>query len=283
MAEECFKLLEERKNEKNKPPALITIKNKDKSYEFDKTNVIVTDISNIYNNDKLNIKISKAANLNSLLKNEVDVLKKIAGDSNFNHYLPQLIDNFTVVLPTKVNLQANIFQRLETADRYFSLEQIKEKYPNIDGRNVAWMLNRLFEVISYIHTKGIIHANITPQNFIVDIQSKPPEMCHGGILLNWENSAELGQNARFINKKYEDFFPVEIKNKQPISYETDIYMIGKLAKWLCQDFSQSIDRFLDSLIISRMRYRPDNCFDLYQEFKELLRKNYGKAKFVTLE
>ena len=286
LAEQCFKLLQQRKNEKNKPPAIISIRGKS-VYTFDKTTLFEGDFTNEYItlDGKLIIKISKDPKLNILLKNEADKLKEVLPekDSHFNYYLPKLVESFVVVQTNKINLQANVFEAIPPT--YYSLEEIKEKHPKIDVRNAAWMINRLFEIVSYSHSKGIIHANILPNSFLVDPVTKPlpKNLCHGGILINWENATKIGETARFINKEYADFFPVEVLNKKPVGYETDIYMIGRICQWLCQDFTAPIKRFFDSTTIQKMRYRPDDCFDLYKEFKELLFKCYGPKRFVNLD
>lgn len=289
LAKECFELLGQRKNEHSKPPALVSIKGKS-VYSFDKTNQSNSDFTTTYFNDEFAIKVSKLPKFNILLKNEAERLNDVYPDkdSHFNFYLPKLVESFAINQVNKVQLQANVFNR--NPINYYSLEQIKHRYPNLDGRNAAWILNRLFEILGYVHSKGIIHANIVPSSFLIDPISKPvknpkpTDLCHGGILINWENAAKLGETARFINKKYKTFFPVEVLNKQPLSYETDIYMLGSLAKWLCQDFPKSIERFFSAFTINKsIRYRPDNCFELYQEFRDLLVKSYGPPKFVSVD
>lgn len=48
-----------------------------------------------------------------------------------------------------------------------TLEQIVEKVGKMEAETVAWIADRIFNVLMYLHHHGVIHGDIKPQNVII--------------------------------------------------------------------------------------------------------------------
>lgn len=267
IAKECFQLLTQRKNRGDTPLVIFN-----KKYTCENT-TIAGDISTVYDCGGHYVKVSSNKALNPFVNSEYETLKKFVDKSSksfFKGCFPKIVENFTVD-----GLSANVFKKSKR--KFYTIEQVHDIHPALEGRHVGWILNRLLEIVSYTHSLGYVHANIIPNNFLVDIEN------HQGLLLGWTNASKVGGKARIISKTYNKFFPSEVLDKKSVAYETDIYMIGQLGKYLNPNLPKKISSILSAMTIPNIRLRPDNTIDLLVEFKRVLEETYEKPSFVVLE
>jgi serine/threonine protein kinase len=102
-----------------------------------------------------------------------------------------------------------------------TLAQILEKHPNgIDPEHVAWITERLLNILQYLHFHGIVHSDIKPQNVIIQPES------HTVVLVDYGLSA-FRPKHKTDAKGYTPYFaaPEQIAGGTPIP-ETDFYSLG---------------------------------------------------------
>lgn len=229
------------------------------------------------NGDSVLLKIASVHQNNDLLKNEADNLKSILDlELKTVVHLQKLINSFEIKDSKGVQKRVNVFPL--TKNIYYSLEEVKKKYTKgVPPKTAAWMFNRILGALFAAHAAGIVHGAIVPSNFIVC-----PET-HNGKLIDWSYSAKEGEKLKAIVPKYKDFYPAEVFDKTS-SFATDIYMAAKCIKWISdENLPREIVGFLNYCMIANKKGRPYNVGDLYDEFKEVLDKLYGKPKFVEFK
>lgn len=233
------------------------------------------------------MKISKNTADNDLVQAEASALKALADtdakSKPFVMQLPKLIDSFAINVKGS-RRQANVLAKLD--GEYFSLADVIKRYPQgLDYRDAVWMIRRALMILGYAHTHGIVHGAVTPEHFLI----RPRD--HGGMLLDWCYSVKAGSKVPAIVKKYRDIYPPEVFQKLPAGPATDIYMLAKCAvKLLGGDdvlngikiplhVPQAFASLLHSCLFGGPPWRPQNAFELHDQFGEVMEKLVGKPQF----
>lgn len=166
-----------------------------------------------------------------------------------------------------------------------TLAQLIEKsYPNgMDPEHVAWIAERILNILKYLHHQGVVHGDIKPQNVIVE-----PEK-HTVVLVDYglsqfkpkAGSGAKGYTPYFCAPEQEDF-------RTPIP-ETDLFGLGMTMMFaLGGDVAKlnvppttppEMCRLIKSLIrrdpFNRPRVWKD--VDLCDTIKEVRQKDFGRT------
>lgn len=216
---------------------------------------------------------------NDLLKNEATNLRWIypekAGDEKFFRYFPRLIDSFEVN-----GRQANLLSR---AEGFISLADILKAYPaGIDFRDMVWMFKRVLIGLGYAHRQSVIHAAILPAHVLVH----PTD--HGAKIIDWSYSIRGDTRVSAMSAGHEGYYAPEIPAKQRVTAKTDIFMAAKCAIALIGGDIKTdvmpvgvpaeIQDFLKKCVVPTTT-RPDDAWDLHDEFDALLRTVVGKPAY----
>lgn len=144
-----------------------------------------------------------------------------------------------------------------------TLAQLVEKNGRLDPEHVAWIAERLLNVLKYTHYHNVVHGDVKPQNVIVD-----PEK-HLATLVDFGLSAVKPTGAT-SSKGYTDVFapPEQIKGKPPVP-ETDFYSLGMTmiyaltadygrvaAKQVPDDVPDELSEFIARLVARDPKNRP---------------------------
>lgn len=242
----------------------------------DKTSVYGNDIGQV-------VKITRDVKNNDLTLNEIKVLKAfetstLTKDKQVNAHVPKLI-NSGMIKEGKINRQTVILEELKG---FYSLEEVRSYYPKgLHLGDAAWMFNRVLGALLLAHTNGYVHGAVLPCHILI----RPED--HNGVLIDWGYAGQHGvDKLKAIVPKYKDFYPPEVFAKQPLTFGSDIYMIGATMIWLLGgDVKTKTVPFYSKRLTGLMRscflnkYRPDDVFGLYEDFKEVLLECFGKPKF----
>jgi serine/threonine protein kinase len=230
------------------------------------------------------LKIVQHARDNDLADAERSSLSTIAtatGSSlvDFAPYYPTVVDSF--MLKGTSNRRVNIFAPLA---EHVGADAVCAAYRSgIDFRDMAWMFRRTLSAIGLAHRRGIVHGAVLPQHLMLRLSN------HGATLVDWCYSVPVGQSIKAISEVHRYWYPPEVLRKEPATAATDIYMAAKLALVLIGGDPQlpsvpgrvpdRIGSFLASCCISSPSRRPQDAWDLHEEFGELMQKLVGKPKF----
>lgn len=220
---------------------------------------------------------------NHLLAKEQMVLEELieqSRDDPYRLYFPEPVESFHVQ-----RRQINVSQWREG---FFTSEQILDRYPyGIDGRHLAWMFNRTLESLGYVHSKGWIHGAVLPPHLMFHPES------HGLQLVGWIHAERSHRTLRIAPTRFKTWYPVECRQKKPATPSVDIYLAAKSMVYLAggDPISNSIPeripvelrRFLKGCLLESVRMRPQNAWELHEEFNELLEVMYGLPKFHPLD
>lgn len=189
----------------------------------------------------------------------------------FKGYLPRIYDSFMV--RTEAGRHAgNIF---EFYGDYLTLRTAAKAYPKrLGGRDIAWIANRLFEVLGYVHRQGYVHGGLTPDHILIH------PLTHGLRLVDWTASVRRGGKIPLMSAEYSGLYPPEAENGRGAVEATDIYMAAACLDYaLDREAPDAINRFLDSCRIKNPARRPDDAWEARDDLESLLGGLYGRRKY----
>lgn len=205
-----------------KPSTLATFRTKTASYAVTHK-VGATDIADLYEgaSDKgtpVLVKVCRAPLNSDLMKVEADILAALpaALDPKHTAYFPNLLDSFEAALAGNIKVRVNVFSAMEGM---VSLAAVRKAYPaGLDPKDAAWMWNRMLEALHLLHVEGWIHANVTPDAFLIHPDT------HAGCLVDLCYAIKAGSKAKAISPPWKQLYPSELLAKQPLDYSADVFM-----------------------------------------------------------
>jgi serine/threonine protein kinase len=233
-------------------------------------------------------KIARTPNDNDLVRAEAQVLRHLHADQNFERlrpFVPEIFDSFLYDDGRTAPRQANIVSR--TA-KLHSLEEVRAEYPRgVDPKDMAWVWRKLLIALGFAHARSIIHGAVLPPHVLIE-----PDQ-HGLILDNWvyalQEPFESDMHLTAIVSAYEMWYPPEVFAKQPPLPSLDIFMGARCMVYLLGGdpitgelpvaVPQAIASFFRGCLLSASHYRPQQAWDLLNEFTQLIERLWGPRTF----
>lgn len=225
-------------------------------------------------------KVARASADNDLLQNEAKALRHLRADGSdaaYHPYIPELIESFGFR-----DGDTRAVNALTVVDGLQPLSAVRRAYPQgIHPLDMAWMWRRLLVALGYAHRCGVIHGAITPEHVLIH-----PEQ-HGLVLIDWcyasiKDDSGAYPPIRAIPSAYRGWYPKEVLDRQAPAPATDIAMAARCMIYLLGGDGTTgklPDRipvpfraFMRSCLAASIRARPDDAWQLMQEFDELLER-----------
>lgn len=165
-----------------------------------------------------------------------------------------------------------------------TLSQILEKpeYKHgLDPEHVAWITERLLNILRYLHINKVVHGDIKPQNVIVQSELHTVVLVDYGLSLVQPKKTDKA-------KGYTPYFaaPEQLEGKVPIP-ETDFYGLGmtmifalggdiefiKVPGPTPDGLCGLIKRFIKRNVLSRPNWSEDLC----ETIKEVRKVDFGRS------
>jgi len=230
------------------------------------------------------LKVARNPDGNAHLHNERKVLTRLrgaAGHTTYQKYLPHLVDSFIAAGPFQRRINAYPFE-----PGFFTLEQVHEQHPALDGRHLAWIFKRLLTVLGFCHQQHTIHGAIVPSHVLIHAAS------HGLQLVGWGRSVAPGQRLRSVPVPYRDWYPPELHDMRPADLTTDLFLAARclvylaggdpVTNWMPDTVPLPMQQFVGTCLLESARMRPDDAWSLLEDFDDLLQGLYGPPRFWKL-
>jgi hypothetical protein len=224
----------------------------------------------------------EGADLLEVERAAVAALLAEAGETHYRAYFPPLVESFPV--PTGFPKRVNVFLH---EPGFSTLEEVHRCHPALDGRHLAWIFKRLLTALGFAHRCGRVHGAVVPSHVLVHADG------HGLRLVGWGHSVEVGRPLRTGSAAYLDWYPAEVRRREPAGPATDIGLAARCVAYLAggdpttgrmpESVPRAIGAFVRSCLLEGPRMRPDDAWDLLDEFDELLHDLYGPPAYHRLE
>ena len=233
-------------------------------------------------------KIARVPDDNDLVMVEAQVLRHLRGDQNFKRlfpFVPELNESFLYDDGTTAPRQANV---VSLVPEVYSLEDIRAHYPHgLDPHDAAWMWRKLLIALGLAQARGIIHGAVLPPHIFI----QPAE--HGLILNNWvyalKEPAASDRPLGAIVAAYEPWYPAEVLARQPATPGLDIFMGARCLVYLLggdpitgelpASVPNAIGSFLRGCLLPAPHHRPQQAWDVLDEFTQLIERLWGPRTF----
>lgn len=164
----------------------------------------------------------------------------------------------------------------------YTLEQIVEKAGKLEPETTAWIAERIFNALLYLHHHGVIHGDIKPQNVIIQPSTHSVVLVDFGLAMVRPGSSDksLGYTPVFAA-------PEQIEGK-PLLPASDYYGVGMLMVYALNGGKRLDKRevpdsvpdpmvhFISSITKKNVLQRPqDNLFD---EFVKVRQASFGRTR-----
>ena len=230
------------------------------------------------------LKVARLARDNDLLHAEARTLQRLdrvlQGQAVRAHF-PTLVEDFLLADVTGSRRQVNVLSEEVSC---VSLMDVIRAYPaGIASGDAAWMFNRMLAVLGVTHNLGIVHGALVPTHVLI----RPGD--HNGMLVDWCYSVPAGESLKAISPQFADFYPPEVLERRPATTATDLYMAARCMVRLLggtrgtRDLPAGVPRpmraLLDACLIPAPARRPDDAWQVLDDFREILARLYGPAVF----
>src|SRR5207248_7521744 len=126
----------------------------------------------------------------------------------------------------------------------------------------------------FAHSQGTLHGAVLPGHVLIHAAY------HGLQLVGWGHSVEPGQTITTISTRYRDWYPREVWKKQPATAATDLFLAARCLVYLAggdpvadrmpESVPAAMQRFFKTCLLQGARMRPDDAWQLHDEFDEML-------------
>jgi serine/threonine protein kinase len=230
------------------------------------------------------LKVARVPEGNAFLENERRALAALltaAGDTTYRRYFPTLAESFLVGGGTAQRVNAFLFE-----PGLYSLPEVREQHPALDGRHLAWIFKRLLTALGFAHRQGVVHGAVLPCHVLVQPASR------GLQLVGWGHCVPLGEPLRSVPTPYRAWCPPEALTRRPATAATDLFLAARslvhlaggdpLTGRLPDTVPAPLQGFFRGCLLEGPQMRPGDAWALLDEFDELLEQLYGPPKFHHL-
>ena len=159
------------------------------------------------------------------LDNEWDVLQTLQksaarGADMFTRLLPEPVMRGNISAGTFDGRRVNIFRW--AAGFHHTFDAVQRAYPQgIPPRASIWVWRRILEVLSFIHSSGLVHGAVLPPHLLVQKNE------HGVRLVGYGCAGYAAKKIQFMADGYSSFYPAGIRIGSTLTPQLDVLMSAR--------------------------------------------------------
>ncbi|MBI9049137.1 MAG: serine/threonine protein kinase [Anaerolineaceae bacterium] len=238
------------------------------------------------------IKILRNPNDKALFENEWQALQTLhhsnaPGAEVFSTFLPQLVQHGSEKNAKQSDQQVSIFRR-ESGFRH-TLAAVIQAYPQgIPPRTSIWLWRRILELLSFIHTSGMVHGAVLPQHILIQDQE------HGARLVDFTCTGKAGDKLSSLSSEYKSCYPKWMQSSGKLSTQADLVMSarciiaalgGNPAKASLPDAVPTLlaEKIQQVALADQKKSSIPNAWAIREELGSIARQVFGPSKFNPID
>lgn len=167
-----------------------------------------------------------------------------------------------------------------------TLKKLIKRAGKLDSEHVAWIAERILNVLMYMHYQGVIHGDLAPQNIIVQAESHSIVVVDFGLAL-------VKPTATSDPKGFTPLFaPPEEEGREPLMPQSDFFSLGATMLYALSGNLESVKNkqipidvpgplcdFIRRLLAPEVLARPDwQKEDLVETLRGIRLKVFGRVR-----
>ncbi len=252
----------------------ITLEREGKQYEFKHVKSYDIDVGKMFLGRKVQLFLVTEEN-QDLYENAVNMIESIryptqAFETEFRRFLPSI--------KWKGKTDKGFALVLNKDSEDVVLQDIVDQYL-IPGEHVAWMVNRLYNVITFLDHIGIMHGGIDTMSMLVN------PVKHGAILSGgWWYSKKFNDKLVALPSNALNILPKRLITEKRACSEIDQLLI-KAYGIQCMGDASGVGSSLVGKVPARLLNflrdtKTDSSLKNYKKWESLLVEQFGPRKFV---
>ncbi|EGD83394.1 CMGC/CK2 protein kinase [Salpingoeca rosetta] len=192
------------------------------------------------------------------IKREIKVLQNLAGGVN-------VINLLDVVRDPKSKTPALIFEHVNNTD-------FKVLFPRFTLQDIRYYLYQLLKALDFCHSKGIMHRDVKPHNFMIDHEKKELRLIDWGLAEFYHAGREY--NVRVASRYFKG--PELLVNFEEYDYSLDLWSFGCVMASMIfrkEPFFHGHDNY-DQLIKIAKVLGTDDLHAYIEKYKIVLDQHY---------
>lgn len=173
--------------------------------------------------------------------------------------------------------------KVEKPDNVFSMIDVQKFYKGVlPDRHVAWMVNRLYNLVCFLEYNNISHNALTIESLFVNPE-KHAIYLYGG----WWFSCQVNQKIVGLPKKVFGIMPNSSKVDGTATRQLDLETVRLVARQLLGDefgskiiSNKTIPTEIREWVLDKA---GTNALKEYNDWNQLLDKAYGERTFIKME
>lgn len=235
------------------------------------------------------LKIVRDQRDNDLMQREAEVVASLqkrvieAGLRATGDFIPRLVESAVVRIKGQ-DRRVNVFER--SKDELIPLTELASYFPNgVDQAHFVWIFRRLLTTLGFAHSLGVIHGAVLPTHVLINPKN------HGIQLIDWCYSGPINAPIHAISTEYQNWYPPEVLPfKRPATTATDIFMAAKTMSYILgadinmwpKSIHPAFTRFLETCLWPNPDRRPQDAWELHDQFSKITKSVLGPRKFIEL-
>lgn len=163
-----------------------------------------------------------------------------------------------------------------------SLHGLTQKGGYVDDEHICWIVQRLLEILTYMHYLGVVHCDIKPENVLLKVQDHQVVLVDFGLCAVRPDAASLPKGGT------EHYLPPEfLVGTSPVP-ASDLYSLGKTAVFMAggdirtgtlpADMRPELKSLIARLIRRDPDARPQSAAETHRELLAVRRKAFGRTE-----
>jgi len=132
----------------------------------------------------------------------------------------------------------------------------RDRHESLSTQEISNIMFQICLGLEYIHKKGLIHRDISPDNILV-YEDGSIRICDFGL-------AAYGKESKLFAGK-DDYMAIEIRDEKAYDYKCDVYSLGVVLWYLCSNSSQ----YNGKKIVNNLKQTEDHHISLESKHKGL--------------
>lgn len=207
------------------------------------------------------------------------------GADVFTALIPQPVFHGDVTDGAFAGRRVSVFRR--SSGFYHNFDEVIRAYPQgIHPRASIWIWRRILEVLSFLHSAGMVHGAVVPAHLLVQ------ENDHGVRLVGYGLAGRMGEALRTTSEAYRSFYPQSKPDHLNLTAQLDIVMSARSIVAILGGDPETVSLpaevpakladMIQQIALSKDAATGENAWDIREALGRISNEVFGQPQFMPI-